>query len=414
MSSVLTGGLAAELRCLQRWSGQSLRELERTTFASHSSLARYLSGQTVPPWAVVEALCRVGGRDPGELRALWEHARRARLGRRRSASARRERAGSPYGRASALAEPGAMWCRRLGASGPSVSAVGVGCDQFGLTVDRAGARAIVEAALDAGVTLFDTVGARGSPPGATAGPPGAVSDGPGTAARPPGAAARPPGAAARPPGAAAGPTGAAEELLGAALAVTARRADVVIATTSGEPAAGHGAPIAARGAPARRGEQIRRAVEASLRRLGTDYIDLYQVRAPDPGTPIDEMLAALHDLVQSGKVRHVGCVDFAAWQVADAAWTAWAGRFTPFVSVRHRRPGLDREAQAELVPVCERFGLGLLPSALLPSAAPPAAAAAIRALATRPSVVSVIASVTSADEVRAIAAAVAGPSARGY
>jgi aryl-alcohol dehydrogenase-like predicted oxidoreductase len=104
-----------------------------------------------------------------------------------------------------------------------------------------------------------------------------------------------------------------------------------------------------------------RAVEASLRRLGTDYIDLYQLHRPDPLTPIEETLSALDDLVRAGKVRYLGSSNFAGWQVADAAWTARTARLTPFVSAQNEYSLVRREAEAELVPACQRFGLGLLP-----------------------------------------------------
>jgi aryl-alcohol dehydrogenase-like predicted oxidoreductase len=106
---------------------------------------------------------------------------------------------------------------------------------------------------------------------------------------------------------------------------------------------------------------IVRAAEASLRRLETDHIDLYQMHKPDPGTPIDETLAALDDLVRSGKVRYLGNSNFAGWQIADADWTARAGNLTPFISAQNRYSLLQRGVEAEVVPACEQFGLGLLP-----------------------------------------------------
>jgi aryl-alcohol dehydrogenase-like predicted oxidoreductase len=106
---------------------------------------------------------------------------------------------------------------------------------------------------------------------------------------------------------------------------------------------------------------VRRAVEASLRRLQTDHVDLYQLHAPDEVTPIEETLSVLDDLVREGKVRYVGCSNFDGWQVADAAWTARTEGLTPFVSVQNRYSLLDRTVEAEVVPAAERFGLGLLP-----------------------------------------------------
>jgi aryl-alcohol dehydrogenase-like predicted oxidoreductase len=98
-----------------------------------------------------------------------------------------------------------------------------------------------------------------------------------------------------------------------------------------------------------------------LRRLKTDWIDLYQMHAPDPNTPIEETLAALQELVDEGKVRYVGCSNFAGWQVADAAWTARDTRRTPFVSAQNHYSLIERGIERELVPACEKFGLGILP-----------------------------------------------------
>ncbi len=106
---------------------------------------------------------------------------------------------------------------------------------------------------------------------------------------------------------------------------------------------------------------IARAVEASLRRLGTDHIDLYQMHEPDPGTPIDETLAALDDLVTAGKVRYLGNSNFAGWQIADADWTASSQGRTRFISAQNHYSLLERSVEAEVIPACERFGLGMLP-----------------------------------------------------
>ena len=106
---------------------------------------------------------------------------------------------------------------------------------------------------------------------------------------------------------------------------------------------------------------IRRAVEASLRRLRTDYIDLYQLHSPDPITPIEETLAALHELVLEGKVRNIGSSNLTGWQVVDADWTARAGGYERFVSAQNKYSLLDRDIEEELVPACERVGVGILP-----------------------------------------------------
>jgi aryl-alcohol dehydrogenase-like predicted oxidoreductase len=207
-----------------------------------------------------------------------------------------------------------MRYRRLGDSGLVVSVVGIGCNNFGRQLDLDGTRAVVDAALEVGITFFDTADIYGEPHGTS------------------------------------------EEQLGAAL--HGRRDDVVVATKFGMDMAGRNGPdFGARGAR----RYIARAVEASLRRLGTDYIDLYQMHEPDVETPIDETLSALDDLVRAGKVRYLGNSNFAGWRIADAAWTARVGGRTPFVSAQNHYSLLERSVEAEVVPACEHFGLGLLP-----------------------------------------------------
>jgi aryl-alcohol dehydrogenase-like predicted oxidoreductase len=207
-----------------------------------------------------------------------------------------------------------MSYRRVGPSGLVVSVVGLGCNNFGRRLDANGTRTVVDAAFDAGITLFDTADIYGTPHGAS------------------------------------------EEQLGAAL--KGRREEIVLATKFGMDMGGmNGADRGARGS---RG-YILRAVEASLRRLDTDYIDLYQVHAPDPATPIDETLSALDDLVRSGKVRYLGNSNFAGWQIADADWTARAAGRTPFISAQNQYSLLHRDVESEILPACEHFGLGFLP-----------------------------------------------------
>ncbi|WP_407653534.1 aldo/keto reductase [Actinoplanes oblitus] len=207
-----------------------------------------------------------------------------------------------------------MSYRRLGESGLVVSVVGIGCNNFGRKLDADGTREVVDAALDAGITLFDTADIYGTPHGSS------------------------------------------EQLLGAAL--KGRRDEVVLATKFGMNMEGmNGRDFGARGSR----RYLIRAVEASLRRLETDYIDLYQLHEPDPATPIEETLAALDDLVRSGKVRYLGNSNFSGWQIADADWTARAADLTPFISAQNRYSLLHREVETEVVPACERFGLGLLP-----------------------------------------------------
>ncbi len=205
-----------------------------------------------------------------------------------------------------------MTYRQLGQSGLTVSIVGVGCNAFGTRIDEDRTRSVVSAALDLGVTLFDTADVYG--------------------------------------------TGASEELLGRALG--RHRDDVVIATKFGMDMQGvNGPDWGVRGSR----RYVRKAVEASLRRLGTDWIDLYQLHEPDPATPIEETLAALHELVLEGKVRYVGSSNFSGWQVVDADWTARGNGLTPFVSAQNLYSLYDRGAEAELIPACEHVGVGLLP-----------------------------------------------------
>jgi aryl-alcohol dehydrogenase-like predicted oxidoreductase len=202
-----------------------------------------------------------------------------------------------------------MEYRRLGRSGLKVSAVGVGCNNFGGRMDEAATRAVVDAAIDHGITLFDTADVYGN--------------------------------------------SHSERFLGEAL--RGKRSHVVIATKFGMPM---GQSNLERGGSRR---YVMQAAEASLTRLGTDYIDLYQIHAPDPETTIDETLLALDDLVRSGKVRYLGNSNFSGWQIADAAWTARDRGTTPFVSAQNHYSLLERNVEREVLPACEHFGLGMLP-----------------------------------------------------
>jgi aryl-alcohol dehydrogenase-like predicted oxidoreductase len=206
-----------------------------------------------------------------------------------------------------------MEFRRLGPSGLVVSVVGLGTNNLGMKLDGQQSREVVDAALDAGITLFDTADSYG----------------------------------------------ASEERLGALLA--GHRDDVVIATKFGSDVRprglSNGEDWAARGSR----RYVLRAAEASLRRLRTDWIDLYQMHRPDPATPIEETLSALDDLVRAGKVRYVGSSNFAGWQIADADWTARTRGFSRFVSAQNEYSWLERGIEQSLVPALERFGIGLLP-----------------------------------------------------
>ncbi|HEV8555689.1 MAG TPA: aldo/keto reductase [Actinophytocola sp.] len=211
-----------------------------------------------------------------------------------------------------------METRHLGESGLVVSVVGLGGNNLGrpgtAAESTSGARALVNAALDAGITLFDVADVYGAP------------------------------------------RGRSEELLGVALGN--RRAQAVIATKFGLDMQGASGPdFGARGSR----RYVRLAAEASLRRLGTDWIDLLQLHRPDPSTPIEETLAGLDDLVRAGKVRHAGVGNLAGWQLADTVWRARTAHLGVPISVQGQYSLLEREAERELVPACQRFGLGLLP-----------------------------------------------------
>ena len=203
-----------------------------------------------------------------------------------------------------------MKIRNLGRSGLQVSLVGLGCNNFGGRLDLAATRKVVHRALDLGITLFDTADIYGE-------------------------------------------RGRSEEYLGESLGD--RRKDIVLATKFG---------MAMDDAGVRKGASRRyilSAVEASLKRLKTDWIDLYQLHQPDPLTPIEETLRALGDLVRHGKVRYVGCSNLPAWQVVDALWTAKHAGLDRYVCCQDEYSLVVREPERELIPAMERYGLGLLP-----------------------------------------------------
>ncbi|HKY69031.1 MAG TPA: aldo/keto reductase [Acidimicrobiales bacterium] len=200
--------------------------------------------------------------------------------------------------------------RPLGSSGLVVSRVGLGCNNFGRRIGLDDARAVVDATLDEGITLFDTSDSYGE----------------------------------------------SEEILGELLG--GRRDQVLLATKFGSDLQGANGPDwGARGSR----RYIRRAVERSLRRLRTDWIDLYQLHFPDPVTPMDETLAALTELVHEGKVRYIGSSNLSAWQVSDAEWLSRAHGHERFVSAQNHYSLLDRQVEAELVPACLAYGIGILP-----------------------------------------------------
>jgi aryl-alcohol dehydrogenase-like predicted oxidoreductase len=207
-----------------------------------------------------------------------------------------------------------MTYRPLGPSGLIVSTVGLGCNAFGVRADIGATRAIVHAAVDQGITLLDVADVYGPEPGVS------------------------------------------ESMLGEVLG--GHRDDVVLATKFGMDMRGaNGADHGVRGSR----RYIRRAVEASLRRLRTDHIDLYQMHEPDEVTPIEETLTALQELVAEGKVRYVGSSNFTGWQVVDADWVARSNGTAAFVSAQNKYSLYDRSAEQELIPACEHVGVGLLP-----------------------------------------------------
>ena len=202
-----------------------------------------------------------------------------------------------------------MEYRNLGHSGLQVSLAGLGTNNFGMKIDKEHSAAVVDRALELGVNFFDTADIYGG--------------------------------------------GRSEEFLGAALGD--RRKNVVVTTKFAVPT-GEG-PLN-RGASRR---YIIQEVEASLRRLGSDWIDLYQVHFPDTTTPLDETMRALDTLVRDGKVRYIGCSNFAAWQLVEAQWIARTEHLTPFISAENEYSLLNRRIERELVPACKQYDVGVLP-----------------------------------------------------
>jgi aryl-alcohol dehydrogenase-like predicted oxidoreductase len=202
-----------------------------------------------------------------------------------------------------------MRTRRLGDGGPEVTAVGLGTNNFGPRIDYGRSRDVVDAALDAGITLFDTADIYGQ--------------------------------------------GTSEDFIGRAL--DGRRDRVLIATKFGKPM--DEKPSERRGSR----EYIRWAVEASLRRLRTDTIDVYQLHEPDPNTPIEETLGALHELVEEGKVRWIGSSNFSAEEIEEADGVARGRASTRFVSAQNHYSLVERGIEDDVLPACERLGIGMLP-----------------------------------------------------
>jgi aryl-alcohol dehydrogenase-like predicted oxidoreductase len=199
---------------------------------------------------------------------------------------------------------------RVVVPGLSVSVVGLGCNQFGWRLDEQATKVVVDAAVDAGITFFDTAESYGN--------------------------------------------GESELFLGSA--VKGRRDRVVIATKFGW-GRGRDDNSAARGHP----DYVRQAIDGSLERLGVEHVDLYQYHRPDGVTPVEETLGAMDELVKVGKVRFIGCSNFSAVQVEEAEQAAADRGLARFVTAQNRYSLLDREVERELVPVCERLGIGLIP-----------------------------------------------------
>jgi aryl-alcohol dehydrogenase-like predicted oxidoreductase len=200
--------------------------------------------------------------------------------------------------------------RNLGKSGLLVSLVGLGCNNFGIRIDLEASRKVVHKALDVGITLLDTADIYGN-------------------------------------------KGGSEDFLGQILG--SRRKDIVLATKFAMPMDD---AETLKGASRR---YIMRAVEDSLRRLRTDWIDLYQQHRPDPLTPMEETLRALDDLVRQGKVRYIGCSNLPAWQVVEAQWTAKHHNLNAFVSCQDEYSLVVRDIEKDLVPAMQAYDLGLLP-----------------------------------------------------
>ena len=209
-----------------------------------------------------------------------------------------------------MTTPSDMTYRTLGRSGLMVSTVGIGCNNFGMRIDADATQLVVDAAIDVGITLFDTSDSYG------------------------------------------------DSELFLAKALGSRRGQVVIATKFGSDLRGANGPDwNARGSR----RYIRKAVERSLKRLGTDYIDLYQLHKPDPNTPLEETLAALTELVQDGLVRYIGSSNLAGWQISEAEWLARTNGTERFISAQNLYSFIERGVETEVIPACETYGVGMLP-----------------------------------------------------
>ncbi len=197
-----------------------------------------------------------------------------------------------------------MEYKSLGASGLQVSVVGLGCNNFGMRIDETQTGIVVNKAIDAGINFFDTAEMYGG---------GGVS----------------------------------EEYLGKALG--SRRGEILLTTKFG-----YSPPDGSRG-------NIVKSLEGSLKRLGTDYLDLYQIHKPDPKTPIEETLEAMDSLVRQGKVRYIGCSNYSGAQLDEARAASAKGGFAPYVTVQNGHSLLNREVEDEVLPACREHGVGFIP-----------------------------------------------------
>jgi 1-deoxyxylulose-5-phosphate synthase len=204
-----------------------------------------------------------------------------------------------------------MLYRKLGAAGLRVSAVGLGCNPFGNEVDQATAQTIVERALELGVTYFDTADAYND--------------------------------------------GRSEDYLGRALRALNTRHDVIVATKVGNRTGPGPNDVGASRA------HILASCDASLRRLQTDYIDVYQIHSPDRQTPIEETLDALNSLIRQGKVRYIGCSNYFEWEVAEAVWIARQRGLRAFITCQEFYNLLYRDHEKRMQPLCIKYGLGVIP-----------------------------------------------------
>jgi len=206
-----------------------------------------------------------------------------------------------------------MEYRKLGNSSFRVSEIGLGGNPFGWTIDEQASAAVIKYALDQGINYIDTADRYDQ--------------------------------------------GRSEEFIGKA--IKGRRHEIILASKFGR--------VMGEGPNFRGGSRyyIMRAIDASLKRLQTDHLDLYQMHEPDPETPIEETLRALDDLVKAGKVRYLGTSNFAAWQLCEALWTSRVNHLHSFITEQPRYHILDRKIEEELVPLCQAYKIGIIPWAPL-------------------------------------------------